>query len=288
MPRTLRTLLLLSLSLSPLPGCASAPDGGDEAVAEEAKSPAPSDMAAEPAVSEWEAWLAGALADVERDQPALVAELRALVPALTRDGGARFASDAVARPGAAPVLLDRLARGTDPAPVRVALADALSRTGGPYAAALVGLLAREADAEVRVAMVAALRRAAGEPALAGLRAGLADADPRVRAAAAETASRRQDGAALADALIAGLADDSEDVQIAAARSLGALKVAAAFPALQPKLSAGSAELRLHALRALTRIDRPRTSALPELVRLATDPDPRVADAAAKVRDRAAR
>src|SRR5690606_22440573 len=106
---------------------------------------------------------------------------------------------------------DRLAGQKDPPPVRAALAEALPRAGGPYASALVGLMAREPEASVRAAMVAALRRAAAEPALAGLRAGLGDVDASVRVIAADTAARRAEGRELADELLAALADPVPEV-----------------------------------------------------------------------------
>jgi len=271
------TLLALALC-SPLIGCAVEP--GDEP--EAAESRVPSDAVGEPPLTGWQDWLTGEVARAERERPAQVAELRAATPVATRAGHPRFTTAALEQPGAAALLLDRLSRGTDPAPVRAALAEALPRAGGAYAAALVGLMAKESDPEVRVAMVSALRRAAPEPALAGLRAGLEDVDPRVRAAAAEVAARRPDGSTLADPLIARLADDSAEVVLAATRSLGALAVDAAFPALQGRLkdmSPGTAELRLHSLRALVRIDAARAAGLPELKALRDDPDPKVAGAA---------
>lgn len=268
-----------ALALALVTACAA--DPGDEPEAAESRAPLDA-TADEPALARWQPWLAAGLARAEQDQPAQVAELRALTPVATRAGHPRFTGDALEHPAAALVLLDRLARAADPAPVRAALAEALPRTGGPYTAALVGLMAREADAGVRVAMVDALRRGAGEPALAGLRAGLVDPDPRVRAAAAEVAARRPDGATLTAALLTALADDAAEVQLAATRSLGALAAPAAFPALQAQLGHGSADLRLHSLRALGRIDAERASRLPELVGLRTDADPRVAEAADKL------
>ena len=275
--------LHLALALAMLTGCADAFEAADAAVSAEAPvAVMTAETAAEPPLTAWQDWLGAALAQAERDQPATVADLRAATPVATRAGHPRFTSAALDQPVAAVVLLDRLSRGTDPAPVRAALAEALPRTGGAYASALVGLAAHETDAEVRVAIISALRRAATEPALAGLRAGLADTDARVRAAAAEVASRRPDGATLGDLLIARLDDDAAEVQVAVARSLGALRVADAFPALQAHLSQGTAELRLHSLRALGRIDAARASSLPELAALRRDPDARVAEAAARL------
>jgi HEAT repeat protein len=273
-------LAALTLALA----CAAVPEPGDEP-AEQARTPVAGDMSDEPSIDDWQDWLRGAVAAAERDHPAAVAELRALAPAATRDGRPRFGSAALDRPEAAVVLLDRLSREPDPQ-LRAALADAVARTRGPHAAALVGMFPHEPDPQVRIAMVGALRRAAPEPALAGLRLALADADPSVRTVAAETASRRPDGDALADELIKALADRAPSVQIAATRSLGALQVTAAFPALTSHLSHESAELRLHAVRALGRIDPDRAADLPELARLAADPDPRVAAAAADLRARA--
>jgi len=280
---TLRSLLM-TLAFVGLSGCAGEP--GDEPEAAESRVPADAPGASsEPPLADWQDWLTGELARAERERPATVAELRAATPVATRAGHPRFTNEALEQPGAATVLLGRLSRGTDPSPVRAALAEALPRAGGPYGAALVGLMTLEKDPEVRVAMVSALRRAAAEPALAGLRAGLDDVDPRVRAAAAEVASRRPDGATLADPLIARLADDSAEVRLVATRSLGALAVEAAFPALQAKLrdmSPETAEVRLHSLRALARIDAARAATLPELAALRDDPDPRVVEAAGRV------
>lgn len=282
---TSRLHRLLALAL--LTGCA--PDSNDEPEAAASRVPAvASDASAasgEPALADWKDWLSGELARAAQERPAAVAELRAMTPVATRAGHPRFTDEGLGRPGAAAVLLDRLSRGTDPAPVRAALAEALPRAGGAYGAALVGVMAAEKDPEVRIAMVAALRRAAPEPALAGLRAGLADVDPRVRAAAAEVASRRPDGAELADPLIGLLADGDAQVQIAATRSLGALAIETAFPALQARLrdlSPGTAELRLHSLRALARIDATRAAGLAEVRALRDDRDPRVAEAAGRV------
>lgn len=273
--------LLLAALLSS--ACATHPELADEAE----QGHASQDMSSEPSLDAWQDWLRAAVATAERKNPAAVAELRALAPVGTRDGRPRFGSAGLDRPEAAAILLDRLSKETDPA-LRAALADALPRTPGPWAAALVGMLPGEPDPAVRLAIVETLRRAAPEPAHAGLRAALADADPSVRTAAAETASRRHDGAALADDLIAGLSDPSPPVRGAAARSLGALQVAAAFAPVRSRLSDESADVRLHALRALARIDRDRAAALPDLPRLAADPDPRVSEAAAGLQARAAR
>lgn len=237
----------------------------------------------EPGPGEWRAVQARELARVEREQPARVAELRALAPVATRDGAPRFASDALRSPDAAPVLIDRLAARTDPPAQRVALVAALPATGGAFAAALAGLVAEEPAPEVRAAIMSALRRGAPEPALLGLRAGLGDVDASVRLAAIASASRRPDGEALSEPLLAALADRDAAVQVAAIRALGALRIEAAFGPLKAGLAHPSAEVRLHALRALGRIDAGRASALPELSTLAEDRDARVAAAAAAAR-----
>lgn len=273
----MRTSILAALLLT----SACAADDEPEAATPDAESSRA--LPQEPGLGEWRAAQARELARVEREQPARVAELRALAPVATRDGAPRFASDALRSPDAAPVLIDRLAARTDPPAQRVALVAALPSTGGAFAAALVGLVAEEPAPEVRAAIMSALRRGAGDPALAGLRGGLGDADASVRLAAIESASRRPDGATLAEQLLAALADRDADVQVAAIRALGALRVQAAFGPLKAGLSHTSAEVRLHALRALGRIDARRTSALPELVALVRDSDERVAAAAEAAR-----
>ncbi len=231
--------------------------------------------ASEPALAAWEAALTSAVTAAEQAHPDVVATLRALAPVPTRAGHPRFVGDVLDHSVATAVLLDRLLKTSDPPAVRMAIADILPQTSGAYATALVGLMAREGDALVRSAIVTALRRGASTPALAGLKAGLADADPRVREAAAAVVARRSDGHTLADLVIARLADTDATVQATAAQSLGAMAIAAAFTPLQRLLTATDAQVRLHALRALGRIDSSRTAKLPQLASLREDPDARV-------------
>jgi HEAT repeat protein len=96
------------------------------------------------------------------------------------------------------------------------------------------------------------------------------------------AGRRGDGQKFLGELINAAADVDPIVRISAARALGSLRVADAFPALQHNLTHESVPVRLSALRALARIDPDRAAALPELTPLQLDKNPLIADTATKV------
>ena len=265
----------------------SACDNGstDEPNAErQAQVAAPADQA--PATNafvlgaDWRVSVDDAVARLRTDDAQLAEALFAMQPRSTRAGTARFTGPLVRNPIAAAVFLDRLTAGDDvPSEVRAALVEALPRTTGPFGPAVAALLADEGDAQVRVAMVASLRTAEASSALAGLELGLADTDALVRITAARTAARRTDGVELEDALLAAAADAELEVKEEAMRSLGVLRIEAAKPLIAAELTAADADMRLAAVRALTRIDP--SDAASRVGPLTTDADPRVAKAARK-------
>ncbi|MGH1342638.1 MAG: hypothetical protein ACRBN8_13850 [Nannocystales bacterium] len=265
----------------------SACDNGstDEPNAErQAQVAAPADQA--PATNafvlgaDWRVSVDDAVARLRTDDAQLAEALFAMQPRSTRAGTARFTGPLVRNPIAAAVFLDRLTAGDDvPSEVRAALVEALPRTTGPFGPAVAALLADEGDAQVRVAMVASLRTAEASSALAGLELGLADTDALVRITAARTAARRTDGVELEDALLAAAADAELEVKEEAMRSLGVLRIEAAKPLIAAELTAADADMRLVAVRALTRIDP--SDAASRVGPLTTDADPRVAKAARK-------
>lgn len=170
-----------------------------------------------------------------------------------------------------------------PAPVQQAApADADARQSTLAPAEALAQLARETDRNGRQPLYRAVHNAPAETALPALRAALTGPDPALRAVAAQAASRRADGAALAAELLASLDHPDPTVRVWSARSLGVLRVADAFEPLRKNLAHDHPETRLSALRALARIDLTRASALPELARLQLDPDERVAGVATKV------
>ncbi|HLT38733.1 MAG TPA: HEAT repeat domain-containing protein, partial [Enhygromyxa sp.] len=165
--------------------------------------------------------------------------------------------------------------------VKAAVVAALTRTRGDYARVLAELLTTEPDALVRVGMVSSLRRVPGPDAIAAIEVALADADPQVRETAANIAGRHPEGASLAAPLIDAL-DDLPAIQLAAARSLGYLRVPSATAALTGLLASADADLRLASLQAIDRIDPELAEGLSQLATLTADPDPKVARAAQKI------
>ncbi len=228
---------------------------------------------AAPAAS-WRDRVKADIAGLQATAPQLLAELTQLAPTKTRAGFVRFTSDAIHDPRAASVLLERLARGGESDGVRAALVEALPRTGGRYADAVVELFAVERSAHVRTTFVHAARRAPAADAVALLTRALGDSDAEVQAEAARSAAAHPEGARLATQLRTALASSSPIVRAESARSLGILKIAAAKGDLAARISDGSADVRLEALRAIDRIEPGAARALP-LAKLATDEDPRV-------------
>ena len=230
--------------------------------------------------ADWRVSVDEAVAQLRTRDPKLADALYAMEPRSTRAGTARFTGPLVRNPIAAAVFLDRLTtQDGASAEVRAALAEALPRTTGPFGAAVIALLAEESEASVRVAMVASLRTADAASALAGLELGLSDTDATVRLTAARTTARRTDGVQLETPLLAAAADADLSVKTEAMRTLGVLRIEAAKPLIAAELTAADADMRLAAVRALTRIDP--ADAASRVGSLTADADPRVAKAARK-------
>ena len=231
-------------------------------------------------------WRTRAVQEVERvrsEHPELHATIASLEPRQTRAGFLRFTTSVIHDPAVAPVFLARLAEGGEPPAVRAAIVEALPRTGGEYAHAVLDLLSEESDPEVRAALVASLRRAPASAAVAGLERALHDDDPAIRTIAAETAAMHTEGHALADALRSTLADDHGPARAAAARALGVFGIVDGSSELAALVEDDVAEVRLEALRALTRVDPTAASRLGTLEVLQRDADPRVARLARTIR-----
>jgi HEAT repeat protein len=284
---------LLPLALSASFAVACNETGGDEAIArsiEAAAEEAPAghqDLVAadeaEVVPEDWEAWVAAEVTRLRSSDPELYNALRSLEPRMTRARALRFtAPDLLPRPEAAPILIDRFINGNEPDAVRAALVEAIGMTGAPFGPAMVGLLERERDAYVRETMVATLKFADRASAHRGLRLGISDTDPGVRTAAIYALGRRDDGAALGDALLVAATDPEGGVQQAAVQTLGAFGIEEAKDTLVGLLSDESPELRYLSLRAIERIDAPYAASLPRARAMRDDPDPRVSKLATQL------
>lgn len=279
----MRTSLMTLLAAAVLAhGCADGRDAEPVAdpVADRTSQSAPASGAARDGVS-WQERLEADLARLGRERPELVAELEALRPSTTRAGHLRFTTPLIHDADAAPVLLDRLLRTGDAA-VRAALAEALPRTGGAFAAALPDLLADESSPEVRAVLVAIAWRVPAEVAARVVEAGLGDGAAPVRAEAARTAGRIGDRARPEGALVAALGDPDAATRAAAAEALGVHRSGAAAEALASLLADDDADVRLAALRALRRAAPVALAAGDAARALAGDPDPRVRRLAARI------
>ncbi len=214
---------------------------------------------------------------------ALVEHAWTTQPGITRAGIPRFTDPTLYNPALTPVILERLVSGGEHDYVRLALVELLPRTGGDWDSALVDLYATESSADVRSVMVEVTRRADPQDARALLLAAADDSSPLVRAAVMRTIPYVEDGAGMAEPLLAGLHDASPEVRGFAARSAGWTGLTAAWDELVVLLSDSEPDIRLHALRALERIDPAATARLSALDSLEIDIDARVSRAARQIR-----
>jgi len=235
----------------------------------------------------WRARIDEEVARLKKDDPTLWRSLTTVDAMPTRAGFTRLRGELVRHPVSASVFLSRYLEERD-GETRAALVEALPRTGGVYADALVELIDSEPDESARAAMIDAL--GGGEPAAAlqGVSKGLADKAVSVRLEAAVVAGRLARGAELGAELSTLLADSAAEVRAAAARSLGAHGVASASAALSARLADDDANVRLQALRALARIDGDSLARNPALATLAGDSDERVRRVALSLVERANR
>lgn len=287
--RTIKPFIVSLVSLAAV-ACSGAPDTdalrsveGAASPADAAESPAvtasaPKVVAAEPApaVADWRPWVEAEVERLRAQRPDYYDAVMTMPARTTRAGFPRFTGPQVRDPEAAPILLHRLLSKGEPSEIRAAIVEALPRTSGDYSAAAAELLTLETDPRVRELLVGIMHRAQAPYALQGLERGLSDANPAVRAEAARAAGRRTESLELAPKLIAALTDTESKVQIEAARALGNLQAESAKEALVGRLSSDSAQVRRHALRALSRIDAGFARALPQLETLRADADPKVA------------
>lgn len=205
-----------------------------------------------------------------------------LAPRVTRAGFPRFHDPALRDSGVAPIILERLRTQGEDEAVRMALVELLPRVGGDWSALLAEAYADEHQPGVRMMMVETARRADDPDAAQALLAlGAADRAPTARAAAMRTAPHIDGAASL---VRAGLSDADAMVRADAARAAGWLEDDAAITELRALLRDGDGEVRLRALRAIERIDADALRGDPIVADLAQDADPRVARAAASLRD----
>ncbi len=246
-----------------------------------------------PPSAQWRSWVASEVGRAQAEAPEWAAHVLSVQPKLARSGVLRLVDPALEHPAAAPLLLHRLESGEGAPELRAAIAGALATTGLDTSTIVLELLGSEPEPLVREGLLWALRRGQGPAVIAGLELALADPDPIVRRSAAMHASRFTAGStegteladSLATSLIGALDDVDVDVRLTAARSLGALGVEAAKPALTGMLGASEPKLRLAALQALDRIDPSYAEGLQQLGALQQDSDPKVAAAAAKIASR---
>lgn len=220
-----------------------------------------------------------------RHHRVLFAEIAAAAPAHDRAGSPVFNQPYFREAAARPAVLERLLHRGEPASIRAALAAALIGMRPDWDELNQELLRTESMPEVRVILAWSMRRAGAKPAAAGIAVGMADGDAGVRAETCRSVGWRSDGAEHAASLLAALGDGDPVVRSMAARSLGWRHVTEAWEPLLPLLEDASAEVRLHSLRALSRIDPLAVVQLAPLAGLLGDPDPRVARVAKRLLQR---
>jgi len=217
---------------------------------------------------DWRGRTALALAQMEERDPALYTRLLAVQPDRKVGAELLFSQPELAEPRAAPVLLKRLLNGDDPAPVRLAVVDALPATGGDWQEGAAALASLDASDLVRKKLVEMLRYVPPPHNIEALRVAFRDEEIAVRVAAARTTGFARDGIELYSELVAASFDEDWDMRAAAAQALGQLRVTAAWDHLVRLLSDPRSQVRLQALMSLERIDPVAVRRLPDLKRLA--------------------
>ncbi len=214
--------------------------------------------------------------EVRAADPALARDLMALQPLPTRARMPRFQSELFLQPDAHWVLGERLLEAGDSPEVRAALVHAYASLPGAEPGLLLHLAKTDQDPQIRGAAVTALARGNTPQGLSAVRLGMEDSSSQVRQLAVSAAGYRADGLSLATDLVSALSDTDASVRAFAARSLGWLEHSGAWEPLRPLLQDASGDVRVHALRAMRKVDHAGTAALPELDKLVDDPDERVA------------
>ncbi len=200
-------------------------------------------------------------------------------PSQTRLPAFRFMDPRLEVPAAAGPLLARLVHGRESLDVRVAIVEAITRTGGDWPEVLADMLPDEADVATRTVMVEAARRAPIEHAVELLKLGFTDKVASVRAAAAETCPWVDANGALDGLVILALADVDAIVRAEAARAAGWMRIEDSWTPIVKLLGDPDPRVRLQAVKALQRLDPADTAGLPEVGALKQDADTKVQRAA---------
>ncbi len=188
-------------------------------------------------------------------------------PLQTRTGAPRFENGL----GSHLPILERLVLGGDPTEIRVALVDAVIRTEGSWVPWIAEVAQHDPAPEVRRIAAESLRH--GEPGevRSALMSTLTDPHPGVRAASVRAMGRLTPDASFLTALLAATTDSDDEVAGYAARSLGWHQADEAYDAIAALLFRSSETTRVHALRALERIDPQRTAIDPRVRDRCADP-----------------
>ncbi|MBM4389945.1 MAG: HEAT repeat domain-containing protein [Deltaproteobacteria bacterium] len=200
-------------------------------------------------------------------------------PQHTRQALLRFMDPRLEVPAAAGPLLARLTWGREDADVRVALVDALTRTGGEWAPVLGTMFGDEDETATREVMVQAARRASITDAISLLKLGFGDKAAPVRAAAAETCPWVDAKGTLDGLVLVAMADTDPEVRAEAVRAAGWMRIEASWDPIVRLLGDPDPRVRLQAVKALQRLDPADTASLPGVGALRQDADTKVQRAA---------
>ncbi len=285
------TLLLAGLALaapSPvrpaLENLAATPDASWTTARDEALADIDADSLATLARDDdWTVSLTAQALRAWKAQPAEAEATWSAPPAKRRDGALVFRGE-----GLPEVIGERLQHGAEPVATRRALVDWLRRSTATWPTWADGAYAAEVDAQVRAAWIDAARYL-GSPSRLDRGAdgrgvvmqGFDDPEASVRAQAARVAAYL-DAPQLVAKLAAATRDPSDEVAGLAARSLGVLRAGGVYEEVAAVLGRQDPRARLWTVRALQRLDGTRARSDARIAALKSDPDERVARAAADV------
>ncbi|MEM6928965.1 MAG: HEAT repeat domain-containing protein [Myxococcota bacterium] len=231
---------------------------------------------------DWRVGLTAQALQVWQSTPDEARDTWASAPAKRRDGALVFRGE-----GVPAVIGERLQHGAEAEATRRALVDWLRRSTVTWPSWADSAYADEASVSVRSAWIDAARYLRSADRLGGadgrqvVKLGFGDDSPMVRAQSARVAAYL-DAPELIASLRQATTDASDEVAGLAARSLGMLRAAGVYEDVAAVLTRDDPRVRLWTVRSLQRLDGARAQGDARIRALTSDPDPRVARAAAEV------
>lgn len=227
---------------------------------------------------DWENWDSIAICQTDHEQCHTISEAR---PKMTRNPSIQRFSDPSLKDAKWTTLhILRLQNPNEPLETRLALLDMVMRSEGDWENGVL-FLAEDSAPEMRVLLVESTKFGSDDFAHKIFLTLVADQNDSVREAVYRSISHK-DASKYEAVLLSGLQDINESAQLAAIKSIGWSRLECDTAHLSVFLVHENPELRLHALRAIFRINSEAAKSLPQLKALQKDSNTKVAREAQRI------